>query len=927
MLRFSDIRMRPKLISSFLLVSLIPLAIVVFIATKAATDALTAQTNGQLTAMREIKKSQIESYFSERQSDMSVLVKTLDNIRDSSLNRLNAAKESKRDQVETYFQKLQDDIVILAENRAISEALAKFGTAYQVEDLQAGGQAWLVAESQHGPWLSRYTEHYGYYDLFLVSVDGEVVYTVSKESDLGQNIKTGALRDSGIGQVFQKAQANVAISDFSPYAPSNNQQAAFIGAPVIHQGELQGVLILQIPTEEVDSIMLRDDGIGETVETYLVGKQDGQVALRSNYVDGEERERRIGMPVSEHFINEALGGKNIGDIYMDSHGRLVLASASPVKINGLDWALISTIDLEEAFINKGEGETSDFLTKYTQEYGYYDLFLIHPQGEVFYSVTHEADYKSNLVNGQYAESNLGKLTRQVLQSRQYGLADFAPYAPSNGAPAAFVAQPLIENGEVKLVVAVQLPLEFINAIMQQRTGMGETGETYLVGMDKRMRSGSYLDKEGRSVTASFAGTIGRNGVDTEASTAALNGETDIKVVTDYNGNNVLSAYTPVNVGDTHWALLAEIDEAEVNQPIQQLLTFVGVVIAVAIVAIILVAMLVASTITRPLSSALHVADAMAQGDLNSRIGACSKDETGQLLSRMDHMSGRLREIVGEVIGNANGLASASEEISATAQSLSQAASEQAASVEETSASQEQIAASVQQNAENAITTDDRATKASSQAVEGGRAVGETVSAMKEIAEKISIIEDIAYQTNLLSLNAAIESARAGEHGKGFSVVATEVRKLAERSQVAALEIGNLAGDSVQVAEQAGSLLDEIVPSITKTAELVQEIAATSDEQASGVTQISVAMGQMEQVTQQNASSSEELASTAEEMSAQAEQLKQLMSFFKIDGRHSENTVPHPFNMAGSQALSSSAKPARKLEKQPQELIEEDFEAY
>jgi methyl-accepting chemotaxis protein len=204
-------------------------------------------------------------------------------------------------------------------------------------------------------------------------------------------------------------------------------------------------------------------------------------------------------------------------------------------------------------------------------------------------------------------------------------------------------------------------------------------------------------------------------------------------------------------------------------------------------------------------------------------------------------------------------------------------------VEETSASVEQMSASINQNTENAKVTDGMASGAAKQAVEGGEAVQQTVSAMKQIAGKIGIIDDIAYQTNLLALNAAIEAARAGEHGKGFAVVAAEVRKLAERSQVAAQEIGELAGGSVEKAESAGKLLSEIVPSISKTSDLVQEIAAASEEQSAGVGQINTAMGQLNQITQQNASASEELAATAEEMSGQAMQLQNLMAFFKIDG--------------------------------------------
>lgn len=271
---------------------------------------------------------------------------------------------------------------------------------------------------------------------------------------------------------------------------------------------------------------------------------------------------------------------------------------------------------------------------------------------------------------------------------------------------------------------------------------------------------------------------------------------------------------------------------------------------------------------------------VAEGDLTVKTDLRPGDTTS-ILFAIDGMVNRLTGIISEVRGSADNIASASEQVSATAQSISQATNEQAASVEETSASVEQMSASINQNTENSKVTDGIAGKASKDANEGGAAVKDTVIAMKSIADKISIIDDIAYQTNLLALNAAIEAARAGEHGKGFAVVAAEVRKLAERSQVAAQEIGEVAKSSVGLAERAGDLLDEIVPSINKTSDLVQEIYAASEEQSSGALQITSAMNQLSQVTQQNASSSEELAATAEEMSGQAEQLQQLISYFKV----------------------------------------------
>ncbi len=306
-------------------------------------------------------------------------------------------------------------------------------------------------------------------------------------------------------------------------------------------------------------------------------------------------------------------------------------------------------------------------------------------------------------------------------------------------------------------------------------------------------------------------------------------------------------------------------------------------VATGVVVALLLGLLLTRAITRALRQAVAAANALADGDLGVSIPTGSKDETGQLLEAMRSMVSRLTEVISQVRGGADGLASASNEVAATAQSISQGTTEQAASVEETTASIEQMSASVQQNAENARVTNGMATSSSDEAKRGGEAVGRTVKAMKEIADRISLIEDIAYKTNLLSLNAAIEAARAGEHGKGFTVVASEVRKLAENSRVTAQEINNLAKSSVAVAEEAGRLLEQMVPNIAKTADLVEEITAASGEQSTGIGQISDAMSQLDKATQQSASASEELAATAEELSGQAEQLQQAVAFFRLGG--------------------------------------------
>ena len=288
-------------------------------------------------------------------------------------------------------------------------------------------------------------------------------------------------------------------------------------------------------------------------------------------------------------------------------------------------------------------------------------------------------------------------------------------------------------------------------------------------------------------------------------------------------------------------------------------------------------------ITRPLVLAAQFASRLSEGDLAVSIDATSNDETGQLLAAMRNTAERLRDTVTEVKRASDNVASGSQQLSASSDTLSQGATDQASSVEEVSSSMEQMASNIRQNADNAQETERMAQKSATDARDGGEAVSKTVSAMKDIAIKISIIEEIARQTNLLALNAAIEAARAGEHGKGFAVVAAEVRKLAERSQKAAAEISELSTSSVAVSEKAGQLLAKIVPDIQRTAELVQEITAACREQDAGAGQINKAIQQLDQVIQRNAGASQEMASTSEELAAQAEQLQGTVAFFHLGG--------------------------------------------
>ena len=321
-------------------------------------------------------------------------------------------------------------------------------------------------------------------------------------------------------------------------------------------------------------------------------------------------------------------------------------------------------------------------------------------------------------------------------------------------------------------------------------------------------------------------------------------------------------------------------EADARSSYESTRAILIAVVGGAILAGLALALWIALSIARGLTASVRIAEAVAAGDLTQEIAAKGQDEIGDLQRAMKTMVAKLREVVGQVSGAAVQVSAGSQELSASAEQLSQGSTEQAASTEEASASMEEMASNVKQNADNAGQTEVIARRSAADAEASGAAVGKAVDAMQTIAQKITIVQEIARQTDLLALNAAVEAARAGEHGRGFAVVASEVRKLAERSQAAATEIGALSGETVKAAQDAGAMLFKLVPDIRRTAELVEEITAACREQDVGSAQINQAIQQLDRVTQQNAAASEQVSATSEELSAQAEQLQASIAFFR-----------------------------------------------
>ncbi len=545
-----------------------------------------------------------------------------------------------------------------------------------------------------------------------------------------------------------------------------------------------------------------------------------------------------------------------------------------------------------------------------EKFGLSDLFLIDMTGKVVYSNFKETDFATDLVNGAGKDGNLSKAFKSSLnaQKGKANLIDFSEYLPSYGAPAAFMSAPVYKDNLQIGVVAFQIPIDQINGVMTgnkqwKEEGLGESGETYLLGSDNKMRSTSrFLEANPEEYYKELA----NNGIDkkvvdrirlnkspilfqemkTEAANEALGGKADNKLTLDYRNSPVLSSYEPLDIMGVKWAILSEKDQDEAFAAITSLRNTVILVGLVVLALAVLVSIFIAGTITNPIINLVEKLKIVASGDLTVSVESNSKDEVGQALSSMKSMVEKLRDIIGSITSGADNILAASTQMASSSQQMSQGATEQASSVEEISSSMEQMTANIQQNTNNSSQTEKIASQSAKDIMSSNEAVDKTANSKKTIAAKISIIGEISRQTNLLALNAAVEAARAGEHGKGFAVVAAEVRKLAERSQLAATEIDEVSRVSVDVAINSGELLKSVVPNIQKTANLVQEISASSIEQNSGAEQVNSAIQQLNQVVQENAAASEEMAAGAEELNAQAEQLKDVISFFKLDENNS-----------------------------------------
>jgi len=832
-MRLSDVSLSKKLTVFFLLVGLVPLLLTATVSYWQASSALneaeaTARTTmeekafGQLTALREVKKRQIEQYFDERRGDMGVLVETVKTLRQEALTKLEGLRDNKARAVEQITKQWFVDI-----NSQKSRSICTKGMAHYETQLKKNEKS--PEYKRYAAIIDQFIDSTNYDDYFVINMDGTCVHSHRRGSDYHTNLVSGPYRTSGLGQAVQQAlKGKVAFADFAPYAPYNGKPVAFLAAPIFFGDKQTGVVALQVGLGEIQAVLSERSGLGTTGEAYLVGPDQ---LMRSDSFSDPDHHSVVASfkDPSKGSVNTvaskaAVTGKTGSKVILDYNSHAVLSAYTPVHVGDTTWGLLAEIDVAEAFCPKVKGADKDFFTNYNNQYGYHDLFLVNPDGHCFYTVCREADYQTNLVDGKYKDSNLGELIREVLHTKRFGFADFEPYAPSKDAPCAFIAQPVLGvDGKVQTVVALQLSLEAVNAIMGVRDGMGETGETYLVGPDKRMRSDSFLDKTGHSVAASFAGTIKENGVDTEAATAALAGKTDAKLISDYNGNPVLSAYTPINVLGKTWALLAEIDKAEAfaaieemqanSQAAKSLLMWIAIGLTVGAGAIVLaLALWITRMITTPVGKIVETLKVVADGDYSQKSDIDSKDEIGQMAGALNVTIDAIQQAMNDV-KQANVLAE-------------KVATYQENEVEKLSATLSQVAEG-NLTANYAVAEADDDTQLVAQAFDGiAQALNSTIQSLNEV---IGQVTESAAQFNegsrVIAESSQTLATGAQEQSSSVQQITASIEELS-RSVDGVRENSNEAD---KVSRETSRLAEQGTRAVRKSAEAMEQIKASSDQ--------------------------------------------------------------------------------------------------
>ncbi len=922
-------KLKTKLVLIFLSISILPLAFLSFYNFLETRKALESSVSQSLETQSKAQRTTVARLFKAYQDDLDQLIMSLKTFQKESFKMLEVSSVNKIQRLEALIQGWHDFLASQASGQVSVQGIHIFRQYFDTQKkIEGYDRYYKIAHEQ--------TKASGFEDYLLIDLDGTCVFSVLNGSEVGKNINHSAFDGTSLKKAWMEAKEknNIAMADFEQYDSGIASYCAFIATPVIEPNSRKavGYAVLRCPHKPIDHIVQNRDGLLPTSESYLVGEVNGKRTYRSNRV---VKKGLAGTSRSGKDIEKGLSGQTGIMSKVGSTGDIEFAHYAPVKAHGLKWMLNTTASAEE-ILNPQVGNNSiGFLEDFMRKKGYYDLFLIEPNGIIFFSITHEADYRTNIINGKFRNSPLASAVNDAIKGKKYAFGDIALYEPSNYAPAAFQAMPLLnQNGDLEMIVALQIDINQINSIAHAVSQIEQGMETYFVGSDRRMRSDSLLNPEEYSVAASFTKD---HHVKTIPVSEGLNGKNGFFRGDNYLNDQSLTVYTPIELGSTRWVMVSDMNEKIAFASLEKTKKATLVVIVVLVVIISILGFFFANSITGRLLPAYSLLKNVASGNLNGNINVKGNDEIAQIGLAANTMVSDLRKMINTLVQNSHELTAASKELSATSiqlesnarettvdanrviesghdldssikdvlsitQDLNLQAQSVVASAEEISSSSKEISHSCERGTETAKNCLDKAKKAA-------QGIDELANMANSIGEVVSIIKEIADQTNLLALNATIEAASAGEAGKGFAVVANEVKALSRQTAEATGRIGKQilsiqssvkhAIDSIRdihtIAEEQNLIsatiaqtvnhqnqaTDEITKSIVRVSQNTQETLKKINHSQSEVQSIQTKMGEVNQVIHQVSAGASQIKSSSLELDKMSADLKEMITRFTL----------------------------------------------
>jgi methyl-accepting chemotaxis protein len=816
---FNNLHLRVKLLAFFMAVGLIPFISASSIAYVVSESALRDQIVKQLEGIREIKKKQLEDYFTGNKNDMEAIAETVHSFWEQGASSLTGIQGQKRQRIERYFSRTQNILADTKVNLRFTEGIKDFTAAFRL-GLQSNEYKATLAARDKG--LKSFKENLEFDEIYLLDAAGNIVYSTNRESDLGQNIKQTGLAQSPLARVFTKTRYETAFEDTAYYEPLKSY-VTFAGTPLLDSsGAYWGAAVFQLSNKQINTIVQERTGLTNTAESFLVAKDaiTGKIGYRSDRVIkqgklGEERN-------STENIEAVLSGKTGRTFGVGSSGRWELVIYEPVKLPGLEWGIVTSVAAEELISPTIEESADDYFGKYRKLYGYHDILIVAYDGSIFYSDAKEADYNTNAYTGIAKNTGLARATKRAIENRTFAFEDFERYAPSNNAVSAFMAQPIMDKGNPLFAIVLQLAPEGINNFMQERTGMGETGESFVIGPDFLMRSDSFLDAN-HKMQASFEKPE-TGSVKTTAALEGFQNKTDTKDIMGYTGNHVLASYGPVKIYDNlTWVIITKINTDEAFLPVTKFTRTMGVMGAIVLFSVMFIAVVVAASISTPITRMARIITQIStERDLTLKVPSSGNDEIGLMTKAFNDML--------EVIHNSFKV------VSRSALNVENSAED----VAKRAAANRERAQHELQRAKESVTiiAEMGGTAAKVNQASGGQKTAAEAST-QTIAELVKAVEQVSIAASTQNKEAKETMARVAEMGTtGTKVVSTAREQGLMVAKVSAAIASITSGvesmnKAVAQATQYGkaSLLaaEEGKRSVSSTVEGMQAIAESSEQ--------------------------------------------------------------------------------------------------